>query len=86
MNLGNGALDGKRFSVKRDQDEIGPTICMSYKKEGEEYPGAENYFNGFSMKLEFGTAKDGKIPGKLHLRLPDAEGSFVVGTFEAEIK
>ena len=38
------------------------------------------------MKLEFGTAKNGKIPGKIHLRLPDDAGSFVVGTFEAEIK
>lgn len=86
MNLGNGALDGKKFSVKRDQDGVGPTICMSYKKEGEQYPGAENYFNGFSMKLEFGTAKNGKIPGKIELRLPDKAGSFVSGTFEAEIK
>jgi hypothetical protein len=38
------------------------------------------------MKQEFGTANDGKIPGKLHLRLPDEERSFVIGTFEAEIK
>jgi hypothetical protein len=38
------------------------------------------------MKLEFGTAKDGKIPGKIFLRLPDEAGSFLVGTFEAEIK
>ena len=38
------------------------------------------------MRLEFGTAKKGKIPGKIHLRLPDAAGSFVVGTFLAEIK
>lgn len=45
-----------------------------------------NYLNGCSMKLEFGTAKDGKILGKIHLRLPDEERSFVIGTFEAEIK
>jgi hypothetical protein len=42
--------------------------------------------NPHTMKLEFGTAKDGKIPGKIHLRLPDEAGSFVVGTFEAAIK
>jgi hypothetical protein len=44
------------------------------------------YMREYTMKLEFGTAKDGKIPGKIHLRLPDEAGSFVVGTFEAEIK
>lgn len=38
------------------------------------------------MRLEFGTTKNGKIPGKIHLRLPDEAGSFVVGSFEAEIK
>jgi hypothetical protein len=45
-----------------------------------------DHLNGYSMKQEFGTANDGKIPGKLHLRLPDEERSFVIGTFEAEIK
>ena len=45
-----------------------------------------NHLNGYSMKQEFGTANDGKIPGKIHLRLPHEERSFVIGTFEAEIK
>ena len=45
-----------------------------------------NYLNEYSMKLEFGTAKDGEIPGKIHLRLPDEERSFGIGTFEAQIK
>ncbi len=44
------------------------------------------YLGDFSMKLEFGTAMHGKIPGKIHLRLSDEKRSFVVGTFEAQIK
>lgn len=57
-------------------------IVHSQATDGE----PTNYLNGCSMKQEFGTAKDGKIPGKIHLRLPDEERSFVISTFEAEIK
>lgn len=79
-------VDGKRFSLEPEADWIGLSTVLYYRKEGEDFAVPENYLNGFSMKLEFGTSKDGKIPGKIHLRLPDADGSFVVGTFEAEIK
>lgn len=79
-------VDGKTYSMKPGQDWTGVSAVLSHRKEGEEYAVPENYINGYSMKLEFGTAKDGKIPGKIHLRLPDEEGSFVIGTFEAEIK
>lgn len=80
------AVDGKTFSMKPGQDATGLSAVLRYRKEGEDFAMPENYLNGYSMKLEFGTAKDGKIPGKIHLRLPDEEGSFVIGTFEAEIK
>jgi hypothetical protein len=57
-----------------------------HKVEGEDIPKKEIVTKKYTMKIEFGTAKDGKIPGKIHLRMPDEAGSFVVGTFEAEIK
>jgi hypothetical protein len=79
-------VDGKKFSLKPGQDSIGLSAVLRYRKEGEDFAVPENYLNGYSMKLEFGTAKDGKIPGKIHLRLPDKDGSFVEGTFEADIK
>ena len=79
-------IDGKKFSLKPGQDSIGLSAVLRYRKEGEDFAVPENYLNGYSMKLEFGTAKDGKIPGKIHLRLPDEERSLVIGTFEAEIK
>jgi len=42
--------------------------------------------NNYAMILEFGTAQDGKIPGKIPLRPPIEAESFVVGTFDAEIE
>ena len=53
---------------------------------GQGRPEGETFFQNYTMKLEFGTAKGGKIPGKIHLRLPDEAGSFVAGTFEAEMQ
>jgi hypothetical protein len=82
-NGGNYA--GKTFIVKPDQaPEMDINLAYSGEKKGSIK--SRTYLKGCSMKLEFGAAKDGKIPGKIHLRLPDEAGSFVVGTFEAEIK
>ncbi len=79
-------LSGQTFTVKLTED-TGIIVILSYSGENGE-PMGNRFFMGeqYTMKLEFGTAKEGKIPGKIHLRLLDEAGSFVVGTFEAEIK
>jgi hypothetical protein len=35
------------------------------------------------MRLQFGTAKNGKLPGSIYLCVMDPHKSFVVGQFEA---
>jgi hypothetical protein len=73
------------FTVELNQKaSIDITLAYSGEKKGSIK--TQTYMGEYTMKLEFGAAKDGKIPGKIHLRLPDEAGSFVVGTFEAEIK
>lgn len=81
-----GAFDGKNYRVSTKQDADTPHIHMRYKVEGKDMPESEIFTGKYTMKLEFGAAKDGMIPGKIHLRLPDKAGSFVAGSFEAEIK
>jgi hypothetical protein len=79
-------LSGQTFTVKLTED-TGIVIVLSYSGESGEPMGNRFFMSEqYTMKLEFGTAKDGKIPGKIHLRLLDEARSFVVGTFEAEIK
>jgi hypothetical protein len=41
------------------------------------------YPSGYALTLELGRRKDGKVPGKIYLSLPDAEKTFLAGTFEA---
>lgn len=75
----------KTFTVELNQ-KAGIEITLAYTGERKGSIKTRTYIENYTMKLEFGSAKDGKIPGKIHLRLPDEAGSFVVGTFEAEIK
>ena len=81
-------LAGKTILVKpnRQGQVQQPHIYLKYKVEGSRLPESETYLKGYSMKLEFGTASNGKIPGKIHLRLPDEAKSFVAGAFEAEVQ
>lgn len=76
---------GQTFTVKPDQ-KAGIDITLAYSGERKGSIKTRTYMRDYTMKLEFGTAKDGKLSGKIHLRLPDEAGSFVAGTFEAEIK
>ncbi len=80
-----GNYEGKTFAVKPDQ-KAGIDITLAYSGEKKGSIQTKTYLGNYTMKLEFGTAKDGKLPGKIHLHLPDETRSFAVGTFEAEIK
>jgi hypothetical protein len=44
-------------------------------------PGVKVYTTGYAMRLQFGKEKDGRIPGKLYLCLPDDHKSFIAGSF-----
>ncbi|QTN32353.1 hypothetical protein HZ994_08430 [Akkermansiaceae bacterium] len=83
---GQNEVDGKTITVKPNQGSTTAHIHMSRMVEKGRVPQNDSFTGKFAMKLEFGTAKDDKIPGKIHLRVPDEAGSFVSGTFEAEIK
>lgn len=62
--------------------EIGdPHVHMHYRSEdGIEI---DTFMEQYSMELEFGLLVDGRLPGRIDLRLPDDAGSFVAGRFEA---
>lgn len=48
---------------------------------GSKSAGRKSWTNGYALRLEFGKAKDGMIPGKIYLCLPDENKSVVAGTF-----
>ncbi|MBL9114997.1 MAG: hypothetical protein JNJ83_08310 [Verrucomicrobiaceae bacterium] len=46
------------------------------------YSSTESFRNNFAMVLEFGTIKDGKLPGGIYICLPDPDKSVIAGRFE----
>ena len=44
-----------------------------------------SYDNKYAMRLEFGTLAKGRLPGKIYLCTPDAEKSYLMGSFTAAI-
>ena len=49
-------------------------------------PQADAFGQGFAMRLEFGKEKDGSIPGKLYLCLPDKKKSWIAGSFNLKLE
>ncbi len=78
-------FSGKTFTVVPSED-TDIDVTLAYKVHGDFTIKTRTFLRGFSMRLEFGAQKDGKIPGKIHLRVPDTKKSFVVGSFVAEVK
>ena len=81
MKPGEGLM-GKSVVITSDETNHLPQVVMSWKDDGSKTPGIVTFKKGYAMKLEFGQPADGKLPGKIFLAVPDAEQSFVSGTFE----
>ncbi len=61
-----------------------PKVVLRWKFAAENK--TETYTNGFALKLEFGSQKGNRMPGKIYLCLPDEAQSCVAGVFNAEIR
>jgi RNA polymerase sigma factor (sigma-70 family) len=57
--------------------------CMT---PGPNSPMASVFVAGYRMRLEFGTAKDGVVPGLIYVCLPDESRSVVAGAFTVKLK
>jgi hypothetical protein len=46
----------------------------------------DNYDAGYALRLEFGALANNRLPGKIYLCTPDAEKSYVLGSFSADAR
>ena len=89
LMLGTSPWDvpaGKNFRISGGNATDAPQILLSWKEKDNVAPTEKKFSGNYSLLLELGQEKDGKLPGKIALTLPDAEKSNVAGTFEATIK
>jgi hypothetical protein len=79
-----GEWSRKSLNILPDQTNGTPRVTLRWR-DGQQQVN-EPFANGYAMKLEFGQAAGGRMPGKIYLCLPDVSQSCVAGTFNAEIR
>lgn len=77
-------LAGKSVNIEADRDKSPRAVLRTKNAEGKSVN--EEFKAGYVMKLEFGAAANGKLPGKIYFCAPDAAKSYVMGTFLADIR
>jgi hypothetical protein len=81
LKAGQG-IEGKTFDITPETPATQrPHIHLRSTIPGQKVPAVQAIILGYAMKLEFGAAKDGLIPGKIYVCLPDQGRSVVAGTF-----
>ena len=77
------ALAGKTINILADTN-ASARVTLRWKDEN----GALNsgHFNSnYALRLEFGALADNQLPGQIYLCTPDAEKSYLMGKFSADI-
>ncbi len=77
-------LSGKTVVVTPERQPPLPRVILRWKNQQEKGV-TRSYTNGYALKIVFGQAAGGRIPGKLYVATPDSDRSFAGGTFNAEI-
>jgi len=77
---------GKNFKVPGAPGAAVPQIVLAWKEPGQAAPAEQTFTDKYTLALEFGQEKNGKLPGKISLSLPDEVKSNVAGTFDADIR
>jgi len=78
-----GALSGKSINVYTNADKAA-RVTLSWPEGGQ--VSRTEFNNGYALRLEFGALASNRIPGKIYFCAPDEMKSFVLGTFNAEIR
>jgi hypothetical protein len=78
-------LSGKTIQISADREPPLPKVTLRWKDD-QQQARTRSINDGYAMKLAFGQADKGRMPGRIFICLPDEEKSFVAGTFEARIR
>ena len=78
-------LSGKTVEIWTNRAGPVPQVFLHWKDD-DQRAGSQIYTNGYAMKIVFGAAANGRMPGRLYLCLPDEARSFIGGVFDAEIR
>jgi DNA-directed RNA polymerase subunit RPC12/RpoP len=78
-------LSGKTIEIAADRSPPLPKVVLRWKDEAQKAI-TTSIHGGYALKIGFGNAANGRMPGWIYLCLPDEKKSFVAGVFNAEIR
>jgi len=78
-------LSGKSVEVASDRAPPLPRVVLRWKDD-QQKAATRNFSGGYALKVVFGEATNGRMPGRIFISLPDETRSFVAGSFDAEIR
>jgi DNA-directed RNA polymerase subunit RPC12/RpoP len=78
------SLAGQSLKIMPDAERAA-RLQLRWKNAAGEVQRAE-YTNGYALRLEFGSLLNGRLPGKIYLCAPDAEKSYLLGSFVADAR
>ena len=78
------SLAGQTINVMPEADRAA-RVQLRWKDAGGEVQ-RRDFTNGYAMRLEFGALANNRLSGKIYLCLPDAEKSYLLGTFNADAR
>ena len=78
------SLSGQAINVTPDADRAARVQLRWKDADGKAR--RTDFTNGYAMRLEFGTLANNRLPGKIYLCTPDAEKSYLLGTFTADAR
>jgi hypothetical protein len=81
------AIEGKTYEIRKDTPALErPPIHLKRVPPGQKLPAGPAFVLDYAMKLEFGKIKDGSVPGRIYVCLPDEGRSVVAGTFVLKLQ
>jgi hypothetical protein len=78
-------LSGKNIEIPAERPPPVPKVVVRWKDENQKGV-TRSFTGGYALKVMFGEAENGRIPGKIFLSIPDDTHTVVAGEFDAEIK
>ena len=79
-------LEGKSYHFQGSGEIRWPHVHMKWKPHASRVPETRIFMKDYVMRLDFGKAAQGMLPGKIYVCLPDEKKSFAAGTFAAVIR
>ncbi len=77
-------MSGKTINVTTNVEKAARVTFHWHDADGKTQ--RQNFEDDYALRLEFGELANNRLPGKIYLCMPDAEKSYLLGSFSADAR